>query len=111
MEQLCNLPAKLHFDLNEYKMAAIKSKTDYFGSSRAHSSLPALEGHYDLSLKSHSRAPSPANQALQSRRLATFKSNFQKSTQIFNLVMKAIEDAGGILSNIVTDPALTFVRN
>lgn len=33
-----------HFDLNEYKMASIKSKTDYFGLYRARGSLDGLGG-------------------------------------------------------------------
>lgn len=33
-----------HFDLNEYKMASIKSKTDYVGLYRAHGSLDGLGG-------------------------------------------------------------------
>lgn len=47
-----------HFDHNEYKMASIKSKTDYFfGFTGCVSHLTVLEGYYDLSLKPHSGVP------------------------------------------------------
>ncbi len=59
---------KQHFDLNEYKMAAIKSKTDYFGLFRVCGSLTVLEGHYDLSLKPHSGVPSAADRGLSPQR-------------------------------------------